>query len=354
MRRGLIAWSRAELPEAVFAARSARIDRAMGEAGLSALLVYSNNTRAAGASWLCGFVPYWSEGVLVLPKGRAPVLVVALSKRVANWISATSRVAAVISTPRIGAEIGTLVASLGGGKVGVADLDGFPAGIAGDLAAAGVALEDATQPFAAARGAADPAEIALAARAGAIAHEALAAITPEHDRAEAVIAAVEGRARAAAAEECYVAVAPDLAHSPRFRRIEGAVRLGSSYAVRATVAYKGVWVRLARTLFREDSRADLARAAADKFAAAVARLPDLGGFAGLDWLVEGTRVAQPLEPLAGSRMSEARPLAPGALVTVQMKLDEGGETVLLAAPALVGALGEPAALLVPPVFAEGD
>jgi len=59
MRRGLIARSRVELPDAVFDARLVRLRAAMG--GLDALLVYTNNTRPAAVSWLVGFIPYWSE-----------------------------------------------------------------------------------------------------------------------------------------------------------------------------------------------------------------------------------------------------------------------------------------------------
>src|SRR5262249_25685022 len=66
MRRGLIAHSKVELPDAAFDARQARLRAAM--AGLDALLVYTNNTRPAGVSWLVGFIPYWSEAMLVLPR----------------------------------------------------------------------------------------------------------------------------------------------------------------------------------------------------------------------------------------------------------------------------------------------
>ncbi|MGH7089672.1 MAG: aminopeptidase P family N-terminal domain-containing protein [Stellaceae bacterium] len=354
MRRGLIAWSRAELPPAVFAARTRRLQAGLARRELAALLVYSNNTRAAGASWACGFVPYWSEGVMLLPREGEPVLVVALTKRVATWIAKTSNVADVISTPRVGAEIARRVTDAGGGTIGVADLDGFPAGIAADLAAAGATLADATELFAAARAKADPAELALAAHAAAIAHDALASVHPEHKEAPQAIATVEGRARARGAEECYVAVAPDLARSRHFARLEGAQSLGASYAIRATVAYKGSWVRLARTFFRDPTRAPIARAAAERFASAVAGLPASDAFGPMSWLVEGVRVAQPLEPLMGSRMAEPRALAPGALVSVQASFVEGGAPVALAAPALVGAAGEAASLLVPPVFTEGD
>src|SRR5215475_2716685 len=71
MRRGLIAHSKVELPDAVFDARLERLSAAM--AGLDALLVYTNNTRPAGVSWLVGFVPYWSEAMLALPRDGPPV-----------------------------------------------------------------------------------------------------------------------------------------------------------------------------------------------------------------------------------------------------------------------------------------
>ncbi len=351
MRRGLIAWSKAELPEAALAARVARAQAAMGKAGLGALLLYSNNTRPAAASYLCGFVPYWSEGVMVLPRGGDPYLVVALSKRVATWIEATSRVTHVTSTGRFGAEAAKAIAAAGGGTVGVADLDNFPAGIAADMRAAGATLADATELFANLRAAADPAELALAGKVATIAHAALARASAKLTEATEAIAAVEDHARALGAEECYVAVAPDLARDRRLVRIEGRAALGSSYAIRATVAYKGSWVRLARTIFRDSARAGLARQAVERFAAAVALLPDTNSLAAMaSWLVEGCRVAQPLEPFAGSRLARPRALSPGMVVSVQTAIEIDSVPVVLAAPALIGAAGQTAALLVPPLF----
>src|SRR5215510_14099226 len=141
MRRGLISRSLTELPDAVLDARLARLRAAMTEARLDALIIYTNNTRAAGVSWLTGFVPYWSEALLVVPLAREPVLVVALTYRVKSWIERTSRVAEVIHTPRIGVEAARLIAA---GKadapVGVADRDGLAVGILDDLRAAGARL----------------------------------------------------------------------------------------------------------------------------------------------------------------------------------------------------------------------
>jgi Creatinase/Prolidase N-terminal domain len=351
MRRGLISRSPVELPDAVLDARMARVRAAMGEAGLDALLIYTNNTRPAGVSWLTGFVPYWSEALLVVPRERAPVLVVALTHRVKSWIERTSRVAEVIHTPRIGLEAARLIAA---GKadaaVGIADRDGLAVGILDDLRAGGarLAFNDASDLFAALRGEADPAEVALATKAATIGARALGEVSARDASLGDIIAAVEGAARGLGAEEIYVAAAPDLGRDRRLIRIEGEMALGESFALRATVAYKGVWIRLVRTFGRDGAVAS-GDAAAARLAAAVAELPSARGLASLSsWLVEGCRIAQPLEPLMGSRVSKPRPPLPRALISVQAGFEIDGRPVLVGAPALVGGRGEASALLVSP------
>jgi hypothetical protein len=279
------------------------------------------------------------------------VLVVALTYRVKSWIERTSRVAEVIHTPRIGLEAArTIAATAPAAAVGIADFDGLPIGIMDDLhgGAPGLTLKDATSAFAALRAEADPAEIALAVTAAAVAQRALA----EADAAKVgaalgeVIAAVERQARALGAEEIYLAAAPDLSRASSFKRIEGEARAATHFALRATVAYKGAWIRLARSF--GDGVAMQAEAAA-RLTAAVAELPSARGFAGISsWLVEGCRMAQPLAPLMGSRIAAPETLAPGALVSVQATIDIGGRPVPVAAPALIGRRGEAASLLVQP------
>ncbi len=61
-------------------------------------------------------------------------------------------------------------------------------------------------------------------------------------------------------------------------------------------------------------------------------------------------MAQPLEPLMGSRLGAANPPPPGALVSVQGVLAIDGRTVLVGAPALIGAEGEAASLLADPLY----
>jgi hypothetical protein len=353
VRRGLIARSPVELPDAVFDARLVRVRAAMRAAQLDALVVYTNNTRPAGVSWLAGFVPYWSEAVLVVPRERGPYLVAALSFRVKSWIERVSRLAEVLHTPRIGLKAAQQIAATrADAAVGVVDFDGLPAGIAEDLREGGPALtfHDASALYVALRSKADPAEITLAAKAAAIAHRALATAQGENLIAKnlnAMIAAVEQEARRLGAEELYLAAAPDLDRDGRFRRIEGEAALGKAFALRATVAYKGTWIRLVRSV----CDAAIARDAAARFAQAVALLPSAGGFPGFrSWLVEGCRMAQPLDPLMGSRMDEGNAPQPGALVSVQAAIEIDGQTVLLGAPALIGAHGEAASLLVDPLY----
>lgn len=348
MRRGLISRSPIELPDAALEARLDRVRAAMRDAKLDALIVYTNNTRPAGVSWLVGFVPYWSEALLVVPRDGAPYLVAALSFRVKTWIERVSRLSDVLHHPRIGLKTAQQIASVQkSATVGVADFDGLPAGIAADLREGGpdLQLRDATALFVKLRSKADPAEIALATKAAAIAHRALQA--PPNGSLNAAIAAAEREARLLGAEEIYLAAAPDLAKDARFMRIEGDVAAGKSFALRATVAYKGAWVRLVRAFCEPD----VARELATRLAQAVAQLPSERGFAGFgSFVVEGCRMAQPLEPLIGSRLNAAGPPPAGALVSVQATLAIDGRTVPLGAPALIGASGEAASFMIDPQF----
>ena len=130
-----------ELPDAVFDARLDRVRAAMRNAKLDALVIYTNNTRPAGVSWLVGFVPYWSEALLVVPRDGAPYLVAALSFRVKSWIERVSRVGEVLHNPRVGLKAAQQIASVqNNAAVGVVDFDGLPAGIADDMREGGPSL----------------------------------------------------------------------------------------------------------------------------------------------------------------------------------------------------------------------
>ncbi|HWE73228.1 MAG TPA: aminopeptidase P family N-terminal domain-containing protein [Stellaceae bacterium] len=354
MRRGYIGWSKAELPEAVFAGRVKRLRDAMAQAGggqgLDAMIVYTNNTRTAGVSWLTAFVPYWAEGLLVVPKSADPYLTMAFSNRIVGWGKNVSCVAKFEGGGRPGQAAGKYLAELGAKKVGVADLEGLRAAVAQDLtdAAAGAEITDATTIFERVRLQPDAAEIALAAKAGAIAQRALALATGEEKVLGDAVSVIDHHARLWGAEEVYMAAAPDLDRATHFIRPEGTIAPGKRFALRATVAYKGSWVRMTRCFGIAEAAQTEAHT---KFAAAVAQLPRLDAFwAFPSWSIEGCRLAQPLDVFAAPSMTNPRPILPGALLTAQALIAVEGNRIPVAAPVLTGAEGFPASLLVAPIF----
>ncbi len=265
MRRGLLSWNRDEVPVAVLEARLGRLRARMAEDGIDAMLIYTNFPRPAAVSFLTHFVPYWSQAALVVFPDGPTILVSALSKRVSGWVQETGHIGEIVSTGDIGAGAAKLMAARSAKRIGVMELAKLPGGIGRPFAAglAGAKLVDASALFAAIRHPADPTEIAVSRRAAEIAKGAVeAALSEDHATADPLIAATESAARLAAAEEVIVNVAPDLIGDARLARIEGDAALADRFAVRASIAYKGAWVRLVRTVDRTGAGAAADAAAA--------------------------------------------------------------------------------------------
>lgn len=334
MRRGLIAWSKEELPEAVLDARVAALQAAMVRDGLDAVAVYTTPARAAAVAWLAGFVPYWNQGLLVVPREGRPVLVSALSNRVNGWMRRNAHVADVRNSPRIGSEAGKHVTStLGKGVVGIVDQPHLPAPVIADIVAEGHRVSDATALLRGLRWPADAADLALHERAARITGTAISSIDPRETNGARLVARIDGEARRLGAEEVYPALAADLEKSRRLVRLEGTVELGELWALRLSVAYKGTWVRVTQTIARDASRGEKIGRAQERFAQMAVQLPDTRELSSASsWLVEGTRTALPLEPLAGSMLAEAEPLALGSVVSAQATIEIDGVPVLVGAP----------------------
>lgn len=337
MRRGLLAWDRDEVPESVLAARLARCQEAMRGAGLDALVLYTNFPRPAAVSYLTHFVPYWSQGLLLVRPAGLPTLVISLSKRVAGWIEETSRLGDIVCTPRLGAEAASLMASAGVRRVGVLELAKLPGGIARPLidGLPECAVEDASGLFRAVRHPADEAEIALSSKAAAMAEQALDWAVEESPRETAeLIGGIESRARLDGAEEVQVYVAPDLAADARLRRMEGAAALGDRYAVQASVAYKGHWVRLGRSIetangetVGSDMLERLDRLGDGRDAASV--------LSGLEsWTAEACVGSAPLSVLTGHERLGG-PLPAGAVVNLTATAERGGAPCFVSAPVVL-------------------
>lgn len=345
MRRGLMGWNAEELPKAALEARIARLRAAMARGGFDAALFYTNLVQPSAVTWLTGFTPYWSDGMLLLPKEGAPVFATALSKRVANWIRTTNTLSEIVNTPKPGAAVGARIAQAGCKRVGVLEYDALPAGLFDEIAGAAPAVElvDISGVFAETRRNIDDAERGLIARADALARTGLDLIDADKATDAGVVAGlVEKEARLGGAEEAYIAVAANLDADRRLIRVAGTLPLADRFAVRASVAYKGAWVRRIKS-FARDEAARRVYADADAWLARVAssieggkpldgqlamQLKTLPG-ASLRMLLAESSVGS--YPLAA--ISDAQPEGSFLVLTVELSLD--GIPWLGAAPAFV-------------------
>ena len=352
MRRGLMAWDESELPQGVLEQRIDGLRAVMTRERLDAFVFYTNLVQPSAVTYLTGFTPYWSDGLLLVPESGAPVFATALSKRVASWIASTNPLSEIVNTPKPGAAVGRRLAADGCRRVGVLELDRLPGGLNDEIgdAAPAVELIDGSAGFASLRRRIDGAERGLIARADARALAALAQVDAERALdGGAVAGLVEKRARLQGAEEVYVAVAPDLAADRRLIRVSGPLPLAERFALRASVAYKGSWVRRTRTFARDTAgRMAVARAdawfknmatsmVADRSIAAQlsAQIAALSG-ATLDaWMAESPIGSYPLQAIASSRAPDRAGIPAGGFLVLSIALTIDGMPWLGAAPVFV-------------------
>jgi len=350
MRRGLMGRNAEELPVAALEARLARLRAEMDAAGMDAFIVYTNNVRPAAMAWITGFTPYWSDALLLVQQTGAPAFATALSKRVSEWIRTTDPVSEIVNTPKPGDEIGErlkndpLVR-----RVGVLEYDTLPAGLAHDLETAAPAVEwiDGTAMFAGLRRQIDEAERGLLARCDAIASAALREAESGKAQDSGTLAGlIEQSARLAGAEEAYIAVAPDLDADTRLNRTSQPTPLAERFAVRASVAYKGCWVRRTRTFAKDDAVAgtnawfegvvesiEVGKPIAAQLTAKIKELP---GATLQSWMAESCTGSYPLSVIASSRTEEKSAPANGQFLVVTIELMLGGAPWIGAAPLIAG------------------
>jgi len=248
MKRGLIEWDPGELPRETLAARGERAQALLAAAGLDAALVYANVAAPQLARYLTHFLPYWNEGVLVLPRAGAPTLFVALSNRVVPWIKRSAAVDDVRACRQPAVEAARLLAERGARRVGLAERGSFPYRLLAELerAAPAIAFVDWPALAAALALATDPVERRLRARARALAEHGLRSLgdTVDGRNAPQLAGQLDLALRLAGATDTRVLVGP-LGRWPGIPRAEP---LGRAANVLCEVEYQGHWVLVARTL----------------------------------------------------------------------------------------------------------
>jgi hypothetical protein len=351
MRRGFISWSREEVPVSVLDGRVGRVQAAMRQEGLGAVLVYTSFTQPAAVHWLCNFVPYWSEAMLVvLPEG-VPTMLAALTKRVHPWMREVSHVSEVIAAAKLGpSSVAFLEKHVPSDRrIGVVGLDDLPSSVMEPLAksALGSRIVDASNIFAALRQPADKAELTLAHQAVRLAVDAMKAIPADARQAADVLAAAERSARLAGAEELLQRIAPDLNAGGVLQRMEGDVALGNRYAIELSVAYKGAWVRVGRSIARDAVPASWTEAQA-WFRDAAEHIAQGGSPAALKsqppgrlvrWTLEASIGMLPLAVVAASD-GTAAPMPPGSLAVFSVQLDTKDGAWHASVPLVTAATGK--------------
>lgn len=311
MRRGLMAWDKNELPREALEARIANLRHAMQAQQLDALIAYTNIARPAAVHWISGFTPYWSEGLYLLPLDGEPQFATALSKRVAEWIGSVMPVGQVIPTPQPGATLGKLIAAQGQKKIGIVELDDLPAPQARGLMEGHEAdLVDATALFDACRSLSDAAERALFAKAAALAQASLKQATECTGNPRGMIAACEAHARLQGAEDVFISIAPDLSRNSAFQRTDTLHDCSEHFALRLSLAFKGVWVRCVESFSANRDVAAQFTSFKSAFetlslsdanpATALTQFADAHGMTTGSWQIEQPRGSYPLVTAASS------------------------------------------------------
>ncbi|MEA2824858.1 MAG: hypothetical protein QOF03_1340 [Alphaproteobacteria bacterium] len=340
MRRGLMAWDADEIPIEALKQRVQRLQSAMAAAGQDGILLYTNFIRSGAVSYLTAFSPYWADGVLLVPRLGEPIFATTLSKRVGSWIQSVKPIGDLVTSPTPGTVLGQKLAAGGGiRRLAILELDNFPSGLYGEIAAAlpGVEIVDGSEVFAAARAHLDDVERRLLGKAQSMAQAALERLRfGASTDVGAAVGAVEEFARLQGAEEVYVAIAPDLDSDRRFVRLSGNRPLGRRFAMRASLAYKGAWIRQTKTYSRDKADAqpirradtwfkallaniDAAAALRDQIAAGTERLP---GAELVGWMAESPMGTRPLAVIASSREpTETSGHVPALVATVGLTID---------------------------------
>ncbi len=235
MKRGLIAWDKAELPPAVFEARLDAVRKSLAERELPAAVVYSDVFRSNQARFLINFMPYWNRSLLVIPREGAPVLLCALSARVYPWIRSVSAIEDIRPAGALVPALLQLCAERHWKRIGVLDLPRLPE----EISRADVEMVDVPVPLAA-----DDAEFAMRRRTASLARQILTEELPNGAGKQDYEFAgrLERALRRAGAEDLVILLSAGRT-SPR--PAEGAT-LAEYYSAAIALEYRGHWAKVTR------------------------------------------------------------------------------------------------------------
>jgi hypothetical protein len=231
------------------------------------------------------------------------------------------------------------------------ELDALPAGLHDDMIGGAQGRASMERDVCRCAAAVSTMERKLIEKADALAVAALAQVDASATDAGALAGVVEKHARLAGAEEAYIAIAPDLDLDRRLIQVSGPVPLARRFAVRASIAYKGAWVRRTKS-FARDPQGARAMASADVWLAELApwitdrdivaeqiatQLVMLRAAQKVQrgWMAESCRGSYPLQVVDSSRSPGRDGELPGTYLVISIDLTIDDVPWLGAAPFFV-------------------
>ena len=126
MKRGLIAWDKAELPPEVFETRLAAARKRLAERDLPALVVYSDLAQSDLARFYSNFMPYFNRAFLIVPCDDKPLLLCGLSPRVYPWIKSVTILEEILPGPNLAQKLLDVCVQKSWTRVGMIDPGRLP------------------------------------------------------------------------------------------------------------------------------------------------------------------------------------------------------------------------------------
>ena len=244
MKRGLIAWDRAEIPPRVFQTRIDGFREVLGRLRLPAGVVYSDFWRSNRARSLQNYMPYFNRSLLVVPVDGPSVLICGLSPRVYPWIRSVTPIADVRPGKDFGQALEALASERGWTRIGLLDEGGFPFDVHAGLMNTHLELVDLGAE-ALECPAPDETEMAMRRKSIAMARLVLESeIADGVGRSDRALAGrLEHGLRRAGAEDLIVLIG----HAGRSPAPASGRALAEEFSVSLAVEYRGHWTRISRT-----------------------------------------------------------------------------------------------------------
>lgn len=126
MKRSLITWDETELPRATFTTRLERVRKRARDAGVPAIVSFTDVWRSNHGRHLVNFMPFWGSSLVVVPVEGEPVLICGNSPRVYPWIRTVTIVDDIRPAKNLAARFLELAAERGWSRVGVIELLDLP------------------------------------------------------------------------------------------------------------------------------------------------------------------------------------------------------------------------------------